>query len=118
VALTAGSDIGAEAVSRGNSSAKLLKFGRAILNFGKANVATAPMTTKANEDTTIAGIRLDRLFSATGSLSSCVALFSASASGSFSGVSANFVRLGSMGQSRRVGDPATALLRDCHLKPA
>jgi hypothetical protein len=76
-------------------------------------MATAPMTTKANEDTTIAGIRLDRLFSAAGSLSSCVALFSASASGSFSGVSANFVRLGSMGQSRRVGDPATALLRDC-----
>jgi hypothetical protein len=111
VALTAGSGIGTEAVSRGK--AKLLKFGRAILNSGEANMATAPMTAKANVDTTIAGIRLDRLFSATGSLSSCVSLFSASACGSFSGVSATCVRLGSMGQSRSVDDPATALLRDC-----
>src|SRR5436305_3068471 len=70
------------------------------------------MAVKANEDTTIAGIRLDRVFTATGSLSSCVFLFSVSACGSFS-VSATCVRLGSMGQSRRVDNPVTAPLRDC-----
>jgi hypothetical protein len=102
-AVTVGSGIGAEAVARENSSAELLKFGRAILKFGKAYMAAAPMATKADTDATIAGIRLDRLFSAAGCLSSCVSLFSVSACGSFSGVSATCVRLGSMkqGQSRR-----------------
>src|SRR5947208_3008854 len=96
--MTAGSGIGTEAVSRGNSSAKLLKFGRAKLAAGKAYIAPAPMTVKANEDTMIADIRLDGQFRATGSLSGCVFLPSVSASGSFSGVSATCVRLGSMGQ--------------------
>src|SRR5438270_12483213 len=114
--MTAGSGMGTEAVSRGNSPAKLLKFGREILASGKAYIATAAMTVKANEDTTIASIRLERLVRATGSLLSCVSLLSVSASGSFSGVSATCVRLGSMGQSRRMDYPATAPLRDCPLK--
>ena len=116
MALTTGSGIGTEAVLRGNKSARLLKFGRAKLAPGKAYIATAPMTVKANEDTTIAGIRLDRLFTATGSLSSCVFLLSVSASASFSGVSATCVRLGSMGQSRRVEIQRRLLCAIAHLK--
>src|SRR4051795_1598697 len=116
--MTAGSGIGTEAVWRGNSSAKLLKFGRATLASGKAYIASAPMTVKANEDTTIASIRLERLVRATGSLSSCVSLLGVSASGSFSGVSATCVRLGSIGQSRRMDDPATAPCAIAHLKSA
>jgi len=104
--LTAGSGIGTEAVWRGNSSVKLLKIGRAILKYGKAYTAAAPMTTKADKDTTIVGTRLDRPFNATGCLSSCVSLFSVSSRGSFSGVSATCVRLGSMKQGQ--GRPATA----------
>ena len=116
MALTTGSGIGTEAVLRGNKSARLLKFGRAKLAPGKAYIATAPMTVKANEDTTIAGIRLDRLFTATGSLSSCVFLLSVSASACFSGVSATCVRLGSMGQSRRVEIQRRLLCAIAHLK--
>ena len=71
------------------------------------------MTANANEHTTIAGIRRDRMFSATDSLSSCVSLFSVSACDSFFCVSVTCVRLGSMGQSRRVDNPAKAPLRDC-----
>src|SRR5216683_1854368 len=81
-------------------------------------MAAAPMTIKADTDTTIAGIRLERLFSAAGCLSSCVSLFGVSACGSFSDVSATCVRLGSMkqGQSRRWIVHATAPLRDCPSK--
>src|SRR3954469_3424150 len=98
--MTTGSGIGTETVSRGNNSAKLLNFGKAILPSGKAYVATAPTTDKANEDTSIAGMRLDRLFRATASLSTCVSL-GGSTSGFFSGVSTTCVRLGSIGQSHR-----------------
>jgi hypothetical protein len=81
-------------------------------------MAAAPMTTKADTDTTIAGIRVDRLFSAAGCLSSCVSLFGVSACGSFSGVSSTCVRLGSMkqGQKRRRIVHATAPLCDCQPK--
>ena len=101
-ALTTGSGIGAEAVSRENNSAKLLKFARAILKFGKAHVAAAaPTSTKTDNDATIAGFRLDRMFSVTGCSSSCVSLLGASACGSCSSVSATCVRLRSRKEPSR-----------------
>jgi len=88
------------------------------LKFCNKYVAAAPMRTKADIDTTIAGTPPDRLLGAAGGLSSCVGI---SACGFVSAVSATCVpytvsrlSLGSTNKeekSRRVGDPATALAR-------
>src|SRR4051794_2841737 len=111
--MTAGSGIGTEAVWRGNSSAKLLKFGRATLASGKAYIATAPMTVKANEDTTIASIRLERLVRATG-LFVELRLFTWCLSFWFFFRCLSHLRSPRInGQSRRMDYPATAPLRDC-----
>jgi hypothetical protein len=96
-----------------------LKFGKEkLLKFGKELAVAAPMTAKADKDTTIAGTRLEApCCAASGCLSPCVSL---------SGVSATCVPYVSAHQpsrkifprrdqknkkSRRVDDPATTPAR-------
>jgi len=91
-----------------------------MLKTGKAYMPAAPMTTKAGKDIAIAHIRRVRPFGNEGCLPSCVSLFGVPARGSFSDVSATYVRLRSMkqGKSHRCIVLAMAPLRDCPLKPA
>jgi hypothetical protein len=85
------------------------------VKFGKELAVAAPMTAKADKDTTIAGTRLEaRCCAASGCLSSCVSLSGASATcvPYVSAQSQDFLAADQKNKkSRRVDDPATTPAR-------
>ena len=94
-----------------------MKFGKEKrLKFGKELAVAAPMTAKADKDTTIAGTRLEApCCAASGCLSPCVSLSGVSATcvPYVSAQSQDFSSppISKTKKSRRVDDPATTLAR-------